>query len=849
MEPTVDNINGKPIVNSMIESTVNDKNNFQSIQNELKTISDQYNEIESLIISKDSSVNSSMEDLLESLKTISYNQTVLENKLEDALKNQMNTDVLVNDINERLNKISKKISNLPLTSSSSTNHVNNQFDNINTNNDYHSSSLSSKRGPGRPRKDNSTINYSNNSNSTSNDNVKALLPTGSVHISKSKRYFIDPSSNTNSIPSSASSSTAAATSISTSANLASRKRRGRPPKKRTVDTVIINGEGEDVKSMQRDTFTSLPSEYDDDKDEIIKDEIEDENQDSRDESQENDYEIEDIDDNGIANIDNNSKIDIHLQTVDSMSQAIESKTKVTKPEINRQQRELEKLRDPRERMLVNMKYNDRDRAKSFMRSNQKLLMAMKEEERRRRMTAVTFQNENQNSMESSVKPTLTSDDSTTEINNDTALATPITNEDPSTKFGISTILNSEETAIVGEDPQNELNITSPGTENTNTMDSSINLKKRGRSDSLTFKVSNGDVIEPIPPIENDAVSDENPIKIFRKRKLLSSSPAISGMSSSKTTPISSAGHEITNVLPIINRTFNHFKKNNLDSDASLIHRNAINSTTASDYQTTLLLGSPIELVCKDGFFFRRNVPNVPITSGSYLEFRFLTKEKDLIKANEDEMKRDKDSGFLVATLTKHDRTNTHFLKPDVSKETELAFDILCKTTLTEKYVNSLEYFLMEFRWENKLVGLGLKLRESKRTWQRRKALFALFEFWRDQSQEKRGFKNFTILHAVKEMENYRIFINRSVSWFYNHITLLKMILYDLCDNVATQWREWMFQKSAKLPNLGDILEDGTTVTMDNINEALDNLLVFDFLDDGTQNNEIKSSKVIVPRHK
>ena len=105
-----------------------------------------------------------------------------------------------------------------------------------------------------------------------------------------------------------------------------------------------------------------------------------------------------------------------------------------------------------------------------------------------------------------------------------------------------------------------------------------------------------------------------------------------------------------------------------------------------------------------------------------------------------------------------------------------------------------------------------------------------------------------MLHAVKEMENYRIFINRSVSWFYNHITLLKMILYDLCYKTDSQWREWMFPKDSKLPVLGDSLDDGTKITEENINEVIDNLLVFDFLDDGTMNRQVKSSQVIVPEH-
>ena len=232
-----------------------------------------------------------------------------------------------------------------------------------------------------------------------------------------------------------------------------------------------------------------------------------------------------------------------------------------------------------------------------------------------------------------------------------------------------------------------------------------------------------------------------------------------------------------------------------------------NSSSSGDNSTALLLASPVELICRDGFFYRKADAEVPITTGTYLEFKFKSKEDDLIRltmSQED-----------YAELTKQDRINAYFLKPEIKAETEFASAVLSKIVLTEKYVNSLEYFLMEFRWENRLVGLGLKLRESKRTWQRRKALFALFEFWRDKSREKRGFPEFTMMHAVKEMENYRIFINRSVSWFYNHITLLKMILFDLCDNTDTQWREWMFPRGQPLP----VAEEGSA-SEDTLNEAL-----------------------------
>ena len=71
-------------------------------------------------MSKATVSNDSMKDIFDMLKILSYNQTVLENRLEDALKNQMNTDILVNSINERLNALSMKFQALPSQSSIST---------------------------------------------------------------------------------------------------------------------------------------------------------------------------------------------------------------------------------------------------------------------------------------------------------------------------------------------------------------------------------------------------------------------------------------------------------------------------------------------------------------------------------------------------------------------------------------------------------------------------------------------------------------------------------------------------------------------------------------------------------
>lgn len=853
------------------ESNTNDLN---KIKTEMDSISNQYRELQTLILTNEDSVNNSITDLLNSLKTISYNQSVLENKLDDALKNQMNTDVLVNNINSRLNKLSSLVNETDFVNSNVTSsHIHNNHNSTTNGGLNHSSSSysSSRRGPGRPRKD--TANYSSpnlqdyNSNSSAGNSLEPVnisLPTGSVQLSKSKRYFIDPI-NDSPLPSKPSSS-------SNLENAARRKRRGRPPKKRTVDTVIMSKDGSNSYISNSSTnggvdIEMYPSDYEDDE---SKRDIDDE--DDEEEEDDDDDLDDDADDADYKESVKNSSNKESLHIIHS-NQSASSTNDDSNMEITRTQRELDKLRDPREKMLVNMKYNDRDKAKSFMRSNQKLLIAMKEEERRRRMTAVIYDiddgnskysgtnhnnaatyNENENQQRTFQIPILQTPNGNNDKNHDDGKinnAESNTNIDinaevntthdsgiPGTPFsnprhqdikpvlsqsvdisqpkkvGISSILNSDDSS-----PNKETSLNSAAINATHPVMKIESKDKRKRSKT------------DISMLENDEGNDDKSsidinisgTRQLRKKRLVSTSASSPPLTAASMTGV------ISTVRPGNDSMVTH------DSNISAKTSNDTVGST-SDYKTTLLLGSPIELLCKDGFFYQRAVPDVPITTGAYLEFKFKSKEEELLR------------GLPAGSEGRHDRNNAHFFKPNIERETETAFNILSATTLTEKYVNSLEYFLMEFRWENKLVGLGLKLRESKRTWQRRKALFALFEFWRDQSIEKRNFKNFTILHAVKEMENYRLFINRSVSWFYNHITLLKMILYDLCDKVDSQWRDWMFPRGAELPMLGVYSSEmGTKIDVNNINGAIDNLLVFDFLDDGSRNRQIKSSRIRAPK--
>lgn len=174
---------------------------------------------------------------------------------------------------------------------------------------------------------------------------------------------------------------------------------------------------------------------------------------------------------------------------------------------------------------------------------------------------------------------------------------------------------------------------------------------------------------------------------------------------------------------------------------------------------------------------------------------------------------------------KGDKLNEYMLDGTLEEELEETYEKLGQFPLTESFFNTLPYFLMEFRWENLLISRKFDVAESKRTWQRRKALFALLHAWREKTIEERTLyfgkdnNTFTLYHCVRELEAYRILLNKSVSWFYNHITMLRIILFELFyhhgNNLHKElqekdlpkyktgpdefWREWMFPRHANLP--------------------------------------------------
>ena len=964
-------------------------NDIVPLLSDMKIIFNKYRQLEALIVSKATVSNDSMKDIFDMLKILSYNQTVLENRLEDALKNQMNTDILVNSINERLNALSMKFQALPTQSSTTvtqqrplpsephhpvTRSLSNDKskskskDNvpITTTTTTASSLPVTKRGPGRPRKhplpatttateptqrpelvsfvrdklktkeEKSKENSNNNSSSTMVSPVYTSLPMNATHIAKSKRYFVNPLNSKVQVTSlrqklvrkeeegdsSSSSSndddddtesvskrssvvvgngnnkrtTTTITTTTTSSDESLPRRRGRPPKKRKVETLIINvsngnnTEVAEVKLEHDDTSTRLTrgQKFETTKSQselsktvgTSKEEIEHGTKESNETSLKTAGNVAEDESHQTNTFDSRmSKLQRSTlrsgsdKTADerSMQQSPNSTSVSVSPpqssptpgsptfdsvriaaEIRKRQKQLDLLRDSREKMLVNMKYNDRERAKSFIESNKKILMAMKEEERRRKMAAIvgTTPNVHLTSNQTATGMSTSNNDATDLPQG----SSPVQKETNNNTNNTQSTTTAATTAAAPEQSEEQQLLNTPDS-TSQQVQTAVNITNDNSSlpmDNHTAETKQDTKLQPpVSPPTNIGGG-----RFLRSKTRMASTPKPSNNSDEQilTSGTTSPTGEDINTLPLRPTRDQAFSAD--VSPLPLTSKSNTPGPTFADFQTSLLLNldSPIELISKDGFFYRRNMPEVPITAGTYLEYRFLTKERELANKGKDEPSTTSPRGSSrkgrvskrEGEVNKNDRTTVHFLKPRIEKETEQAYSILSRSILTEKFVNSLEYFLLEFRWENRLVGLGLRLKESKRTWQRRKALFALFEFWRDQSREKRNFDNFSILHAVKEMENYRIFINRSASWFYNHITLLKMILYDLCDNTDTQWREWMFPKNCKLPVIDGYTADGELITAYNINRIIDNMLTFDFLGDGSSNVDVKFSKVVAP---
>ncbi|CDO92343.1 unnamed protein product [Kluyveromyces dobzhanskii CBS 2104] len=807
-------------------------------------------QIESILPETDEIIQKSIESVVVTLKNLSHNQQVLETKFEDLLKNQVNSDAAINDLSGEIIKIKQMLSERSMTSGVSSGTISSASYGSPANTTS-ATVYSPHRGPGRPPKKMTSI--------LSNGDKKAKLPFPSDHISKSKRLFLDPSREITNVSlnydadanGSRSRVSGVSSNVKMDASHEPKKRRGRPSKKNSWEN-------------QHASTQKKPNAIDGDTKDSQSASARRKSQRVKNGSQQYD-EQSDLSSSFSGTSDNEAQDD----DGESMTDEKQTGNDLTDSR-SKKQKDLETKRDERERMLVTMKYSDRNVTRNFMELNKDLFMAMKQEERKKRMTAVPFsapvplgkyQLFGKNLEKLSKVPFSLSQTAENSLAGQSPLSNP---PDSARSVTPDTILpashniyrpdSTEPNSGVAEEnstPQQFEMISNDHQEGAN------NSAKRNSSEIGDRSKASGEAEGPrkvrILSILNDDVTNdaktENDNGDGDGRRALDISPSnlpgvMEELPSSQVSVESTDNYQekfaVTTLhgsgdSPSKKRQLSLHDRRKMSRMIPMLpekkdKRGRPSSNNQSqENAASLLMSSPVELYCREGFFYRKG-STVPISAGEYLDLKFRHKEDELIKLTMHEED--------YAELTRQDRINAYFLKPDIEIETSMTCQVLSNVILTERYVNSLEYFLMEFRWENRLVSLGLKLRESKRTWQRRKALFALFEFWRDKSKDKRGFHNYTLLHAIKEMENYRVFINRSVSWFYNHITLLKMILFDLCDNTNTHWREWMFARDSELPLVG---KNG--VDINNINREIDNILVLDFLEDGSKNSNKKSSSI------
>ncbi|CEP64556.1 Sum1p LALA0_S12e01618g [Lachancea lanzarotensis] len=793
----------QPTVEHASTSRTDDQRPEEQLQSQLAIqsdaialLNDKLQQVENSACTTDEGLNELLGNLSASTRNLAHNQKVLENKLEDLLRNQVHTDSSVNALLEKLQSVSQSLDKAARSNALAASVGGAQ---------------TIHRGPGRPPKTrNGWVSVANSLSMTSKDS----LPDSNVGIPRSRRMFQDPESSLDvesGLVGQARSLRQQPTSSSSAASdqgLTGPRKRGpgRPPKRKHHWAERRQSGSSRAQGAAGDS----DSEHAKDDEDIDEDDDDEYRASDEPKMEDDDYLAHSLgDSSGLQVEDSYYGQKAQRGRGRPSSKSSDKAQPLTTAQIKMQQ-ELERRRDAREQMLVSMKYSDRNKAKVFMESNKELLRAMREEERRKRMTAFHYDSQNQSggntpsntAGHNSPSPSTASGLGGRRLSQFASLAAG--------SHGFDTENQDPSIVAQGGAPHSEGNPGTPPSESTREATTTPTLASiAASSDYATSNVPlprKVGILSMLNEEEGEASANKRRLPELYENGLSPDFP-------SKKERLEE-GRDFRSIIPMLPE-----KKDNRGRPA--------NSSSSGDNSTALLLASPVELLCRDGYFYRKSDPELPITTGDYLEFKFKSKEDELIRLNL--------SQSDYAELTRQDRINAYFLKPDIERETDFACRLLSKTVLTERYVNSLEYFTMEFRWENRLVGLGLKLRESKRTWQRRKALFALFEFWRDKSREKRGFPEYTMMHAVKEMENYRIFINRSVSWFYNHITLLKMILYDLCDNTETQWREWMFPREQPIPIVGDSL------TEDKLNASIGQVLALDFLEDGTDNREVKAS--------
>ncbi|KAG0660668.1 hypothetical protein C6P45_001550 [Maudiozyma exigua] len=150
-------------------------------------------------------------------------------------------------------------------------------------------------------------------------------------------------------------------------------------------------------------------------------------------------------------------------------------------------------------------------------------------------------------------------------------------------------------------------------------------------------------------------------------------------------------------------------------------------------------------------------------------------------------------------------------------EGDKAMEVLGSNIMTPNYLMTVEYFLGDYLQACHLVEEKLSPGCTTDYWRRCRNLFLQLMYWRQLAREKRGFRRYTMLHAVKEIENFRLHVQPKSYAITEPFFLEKKIQAKIAS--SRKPKEWMFQTEKSLPVIG---QNGITEV--NINAALDALL-------------------------
>ncbi|CCH60150.1 hypothetical protein TBLA_0C03470 [Henningerozyma blattae CBS 6284] len=175
-------------------------------------------------------------------------------------------------------------------------------------------------------------------------------------------------------------------------------------------------------------------------------------------------------------------------------------------------------------------------------------------------------------------------------------------------------------------------------------------------------------------------------------------------------------------------------------------------------------------------------------------------------------------------------------------ELEDIMKILGNTPANCSFLHGFEYFVCETHWLNKMARKDEFLRDSVRGWEKRKHLMSLVIYWKHRTIESRRLPTFTLFHATKELENYRLFMHVTFSWLKDHISHIKRFLEAFIKERSKKSHPWAFHSTQNMPVLG---KKGTTYK--NINARVDKVIHIKVSRDRTATKGIPSSSLSAPK--